>query len=156
MMTILTQLPPIEDVLPHRGSMLLIDRLIEFNNESTIAEYSPRSDTWYADAEGNMPAWVGLELMAQTVAAHVGVLKLSEGKSQKNGVLVGTRRYSSIMPNFAVDIPMQIHATIVYQDISGLAAYDCNISCGDTILAVATLKVFEPDDFQTFLQESLS
>jgi predicted hotdog family 3-hydroxylacyl-ACP dehydratase len=36
-MTILTQLPPIEDVLPHRGNMLLIDRLIEFNDESLIA-----------------------------------------------------------------------------------------------------------------------
>ena len=156
MMTISKQLPPIEDVLPHRGNMLLIDRLIEFGSESTVSEYTPRSDTWYADAEGNMPAWVGLELMAQAVAAHVGALKLSKGKPQKNGALVGTRRYSSTIPNFTVDVPIQIHATISYQDISGLAAYDCSISSGNNILAVATLKVFEPDDFQIFLQESLS
>jgi predicted hotdog family 3-hydroxylacyl-ACP dehydratase len=155
-MTTRTQLPPVEDVLPHRGNMLFIDRLIEFNNESLIAEYSPKSDTWYADAEGNMPAWIGLELMAQAVAAHVGVLKRSEGKPQKNGVLVGTRRYSATAPIFTANIQLQIHATIFYQDISGIAAYDCNIKNGDTLLAEATLKVFEPDNFQTFLQESLS
>ena len=155
-MTVRTQLPPIEDVLPHRGNMLLIDCLIEFNNESTIAEYSPKSDAWYLDAEGNMPAWIGIELMAQTIAAHVGELKRREGKPQKNGVLVGTRRYRSSIPSFASNVPLRICVAIAYQDQSGLAAYDCNITCSDTILAEATLKVFEPDNFQTFLQESLS
>lgn len=155
-MTIHTQLPPIEDVLPHRGNMLLIDRLLEFSHESLIAEYSPKADAWYADTEGNMPAWIGLELMAQAVAAHVGVLKLNEKKPQKNGVLVGTRRYSAAVPIFTANMPMQIHATIFYQDISGIAAYDCSIKNGDTLLAEATLKVFEPDNFQTFLQESIS
>jgi predicted hotdog family 3-hydroxylacyl-ACP dehydratase len=155
-MTVRIQLPSIEDVLPHRGNMLLIDCLIEFNNESTIAEYSPKSDAWYLDAEGNMPAWIGIELMAQTVAAHVGVLKRCEGKPQKNGVLVGTRRYRSSIPSFASNVPLRICVAIAYQDPSGLAAYDCNITCSDNILAEATVKVFEPDDFQTFLQESLS
>lgn len=155
-MTNRTELPPVEDVLPHRGNMRLIDHLITFSNESVVAEYSPKTDAWYADTEGNMPAWIGLELMAQAVAAHVGVLKLSEGKPQKNGVLVGTRRYSAAVPVFGANIPLQIHATIFYQDISGIAAYDCNIKNGDTLLAEATLKVFEPDNFQTFLQESIS
>jgi predicted hotdog family 3-hydroxylacyl-ACP dehydratase len=156
MMTIRAQLPPIEDVLPHRDNMLLIDRLIEFNNESIIAECSPKSDAWYADAEGNMPAWIGIELMAQAVAAHVGALKRYEGKPQKNGVLVGTRRYSATAPIFTANVTIQIYVTIAYQDISGLAAYDCSIKSNDILLAEATLKVFEPDDFQTFLQESFS
>lgn len=150
------QLPHIEDVLPHRGNMLLIDRLIEFNNESAVAECLPRSNTWYADTQGNMPAWIGIELMAQTIAAHVGVLKRLEGKPQKNGVLVGTRRYKSTTPIFASAVSLQIRVTMTYQDPSGLAAYDCNITCANAILAEATLKVFEPDNFQTFLQESFS
>lgn len=156
MMNSSNPLPHIEDVLPHRGNMLLIDRLIAFNNESTVAEYVPRCNAWYADVEGNMPAWIGIELMAQTIAAHVGSLKRLEGKPQKNGVLVGTRRYTSKKPSFTSEVPMRIRVTMTYQDPSGLAAYDCAITCDDAILAEATLKVFEPDNFQTFLQESFT
>lgn len=155
-MTTHNQLPRIEEVLQHRGNMLLIDHLIEFNNESIIAEYSPCSDAWYVDDQGRMPAWIGIELMAQAVAAHVGMLKLYEGMPQKNGVLVGTRRYSSTDSSFAAGVPLQIQVTVIYQDASGLGAYDCSINCNGSVLATATLKVFEPDDFQTFLQESIS
>lgn len=154
--TMFNQLPHIEEVLQHRGNMLLIDLLIEFNNESLIAEYSPHSDAWYADDKGRMPAWIGIELMAQAVAAHVGMLKLYEGMPQKNGVLVGTRRYSSTESSFAASVLLQIQVTVIYQDASGLGAYDCSISCCGRALATATLKVFEPADFQTFLQESIS
>ena len=150
------QLPDIEEVLQHRGNMRLIDQLIEFNNESIVVEYLPRSDAWYAGDQGKMPAWIGIELMAQAVAAHVGMLKRSAELPQKNGALVGTRRYSSTASSFAAGIALQIQATVVYQDASGLGAYDCSIHCNGNALANATLKVFEPDDFQTFLQESLS
>ncbi len=151
-----SQLPHIEEVLQHRGNMRLIDHLIEFNNESIVAEYSPRSDAWYTDDQGNMPAWIGIELMAQSVAAHVGMLKRVAEMPQKNGALVGTRRYSSAVSSFAAGLALQIQVTVVYQDANGLGAYDCSINCDGCALATATLKVFEPVDFQTFLQESLS
>lgn len=153
-MTIPNRLPDIEDVLQHRGNMRLIDHLIAFENESIVAEYLPLSDAWYTDDQGRMPAWIGIELMAQAVAAHVGMLKHSEELPQKNGALVGTRRYSSTIPSFAAGMVLQIQATVVYQDASGLGAYDCSIFCNGHVLATATLKVFEPDDFQTFMQES--
>jgi predicted hotdog family 3-hydroxylacyl-ACP dehydratase len=137
-------------------NMRLIDHLLEFNYESVIAEYSPRSDAWYADDQGRMPAWIGIELMAQAIAAHVGMLRRNEKIPQRNGVLVGTRRYSSAFPSFAADLALQIQVTVIYKDASGLGAYDCSINCDGSTLATATLKVFEPDDFQKFLQESLS
>ena len=155
-MTIPNQLPRIEEVLQHRGNMLLIDHLIEFNDESMVAEYSPRSGAWYVDDQGRMPAWIGIELMAQAVAAHVGMLKFNKEMPQKAGVLVGTRRYSATDSSFATGVPLQIQVTVVYQDASGLGAYDCNIGYDGNALATATLKVFEPADFQTFLQESIS
>jgi predicted hotdog family 3-hydroxylacyl-ACP dehydratase len=149
-------LPLIEDILLHRGNMLLIDRVIAFSKKSTTTEYSPRCGTWYSDTEGKMPAWIGIELMAQAIAAHVGMVKHSEGLAQKHGVLVGTRSYRSTLPSFAADVPLQTQVTVAYQDISGLSAYDCSIACGDTTLATATIKVFEPEDFQNFVQGSSS
>ncbi len=151
-----TALPPIEDILPHRGTMLLLDRVLDFDAETANAEYVPRRDTWYADEQGNMPAWIGVELMAQTIAAHVGLLKRSDGEAQKKGALLGTRRYSSTQPAFAADRPLRIQSKMIYRDTSGLGAYECSITNDAVEIARATLKVFEPEDFQTFLQASLS
>lgn len=149
-------LPPIEELIPHRETMLLLDRLIAFDNASTTTEYMPRGDAWYADEQGNMPAWIGIELMAQTVAAHVGLLKRHEGAPPKQGALLGTRSYRSTVPFFATNKALCIHVIMVYRDPGGLGAYDCSITHGDEELATATIKVFEPDDFQTFIQVSLS
>jgi predicted hotdog family 3-hydroxylacyl-ACP dehydratase len=155
-MSLLTSLPPVKDLLPHRGTMLLLDRLVEFGDDTTIAEYVPQSEAWYADAAGRMPAWIGIELMAQTIAAHIGLLKLNTGLLLKHGVLLGTRRYTSKVSSFLSNETLRIHVTMIYSDVSGLAAYECCIKSGTDELASATLKVFEPADFQAFLQGSLS
>jgi len=147
-------LPAIEDLIPHRGTMLLLDHVLVFEKESTTTEYVPRADAWYADELGNMPAWVGIELMAQTIAAHIGLVKRSEGAPPKQGALLGTRRYASTCSAFASGEPLRIDAKMIYRDTSGLAAYECRIAVGGNQVASATLKVFEPVDFQSFLEAS--
>lgn len=149
-------LPPIKDILPHRATMLLLDRMTGFSKECGSAEYSPRSTEWYADAQGNMPAWIGIELMAQTIAAHVGLQKRGEGAPPKQGALLGTRSYRSTVPAFKAGETLRIQTRVIYRDDSGLGAYDCSIARNDEALATATLKVYEPDDFETFLQGGTS
>lgn len=146
--------PPIEDILPHRGSMLLLDRVLAFDADTASAEYTPRRAAWYADANGDMPAWIGIELMAQTVAAQIGLQQHRAGTPPKKGVLLGARRYASRQPAFTADKPLCIRAVMAYRDASGLGAYDCSIVAGGEEVASATLKIFEPDDFQTFQQAS--
>jgi predicted hotdog family 3-hydroxylacyl-ACP dehydratase len=147
------RLPPIEDLLPHRGAMLLLDRVVDFAGASAAAESTPRGDAWYADAEGNMPAWIGIELMAQTVAAHVGLEKRAAGLPPRHGALLGTRCYRSSVPSFRSGEALRISATMQFRDAGGLGAYDCSIARGGEQIATATVKVFEPGDFQAFLKE---
>ncbi|MGE5467382.1 MAG: beta-hydroxyacyl-ACP dehydratase [Ignavibacteria bacterium] len=150
------EFPPIEEVLPHRGAMLLLDRLVAFDAQSADAEYAPRADAWYADAEGSMPAWVGVELMAQAAAAHVGMTRRSAGEPPPMGALLGTRRFVSTRPAFAAGEVLRVRSVLSFRDASGLGAYDCSIAVGGEEVATATLKVFEPADFQAFLQASRS
>jgi predicted hotdog family 3-hydroxylacyl-ACP dehydratase len=145
-------LPPIEDLLPHRGMMLLLDRVIDFAGASAATECVPRSDAWYADGQGNMPAWIGIELMAQTVATHVGLQKRAEGLPPRHGALLGTRSYRSAVPSFQAGEMLHICATLLFRDTGGFSAYDCNIARGGQEIATATIKVFEAEDFQSFLQ----
>jgi predicted hotdog family 3-hydroxylacyl-ACP dehydratase len=153
-MSAMTDFPPIEELIPHRGTMLLLDRVIEFSDGRVLADYSPRPDAWYADACGNMPAWIGIELMAQAVAAHVALLRRRDGMAPKMGALLGTRAYRSSVNCFAAGGALRIRADLVLSDPSGLGAYACGIEAGGKPLATAVLKVYEPENFELFVQES--
>ena len=151
-------LPPVTELLPHRAPMLLIDRVVDFGNDALVAEYAPRADAWYADAceaGGAMPGWIGIELMAQAVAAHVALKKRQSGLPPKMGALLGTRSYRMLRPavaSFPAGQTLRIAVAENFRDASGLAAYECRIEDGAGILAQALLKVYEPDDFGSFVQ----
>ncbi len=148
--------PPIEDILPHRDPMLLLDRVLGFDTTTASAQYTPRRGAWYADTEGNMPAWIGVELMAQTVAAHDSLLRRDQGLPPKQGALLGTRRLTCTRSSFAADQALVTHTQVIYREASGMGAYECSIEMDGASVASATLIVFEPDDFSTFVQASLS
>lgn len=144
--------PSPAELLLHSGDMLLLDHIVSFNTESTVAEFTPRADAWYADSAGRMPVWLGMELMAQTIAAHVGLLKQAQGQAPKQGVLLGTRRYQASQASLAPDETLQITVSVAYRDDSGLGAYDCVIHYRGATIVESTLKVYEPEDFPSFLQ----
>ena len=148
--------PSIESLIPHRGTMLLLDRVIDFAPGLAETEYSPRRDAWYADDAGDMPAWIGIELMAQTIAAQVALTKRQQGSPPKPGVLLGTRSFASTVASFSGGQALRIRAVQLLQDPGGLGAYECTIQQQGSTLASATLKVYEPDDFEHFIQGSLT
>lgn len=136
--------------------MLLLDRVVDFSGDCLVAEYAPQPTAWYADGAGNMPGWIGIELMAQAVAAHVALKKRLAGLPPKMGALLGTRSYTlaSSSGSFPAGQCLRIHVQESFRDESGLAAYDCRIDGAEHPLASSILKVYEPDDFGTFMQEN--
>ena len=98
----------IETILPHRGTMLLLDSVSAFNDETLTAHATVRSDAWYADATGAMPAWIGVELMAQAIAAHVALLAMRDGGKARPGVLLGSRSYQAQKTSFPRDARLSI------------------------------------------------
>ena len=135
--------------------MLLIDRVVAWDAQHAVVAATPRADAWYAE-HGAMPSWIGLELMAQAIAAHVGLVARSHGNPPKAGVLLGTRRYRAKQAHFAADAELVITARMTFRDESGLGSYDSTITHGDAELATARVTVYEPLDFATFLREQLA
>jgi predicted hotdog family 3-hydroxylacyl-ACP dehydratase len=145
--------PPIEDILPHRGTMLLLDSVLACADESLTAQARVQSDAWYADAQGAMPAWIGIELMAQAIAAHVGLLAMRAGNKARPGVLLGSRSYEMHTPAFARDALLQIEVKELLRSEEGHGAYECVIQHDGVAAAEAVIKVFQPRDFQSFIEE---
>jgi predicted hotdog family 3-hydroxylacyl-ACP dehydratase len=146
--------PPIEELLPHRGAMLLLDRVFSENEESIVAETTVPETAWYLDEQGGMPAWIGIELMAQAIAAHAALRGRRKGEPPRRGVLLGCRAYRASAPRAAAGARLNVFAKASVVDESGLGAYECRIELGAAEFATATLKVFEPEDFDAFMKAS--
>ncbi|MBI3285467.1 MAG: hotdog family protein [Burkholderiales bacterium] len=148
-------LPPIRSLVPHEGDMVLLDRLIAVAAETLCAEVTIRTETLFCDAQG-VGAWVGMEYMAQAIAAHAGYLARLRGEAVKVGFLLGSRRYECSQPAFALGSVLHVHVQRALQGDNGLGAFECRIEDGvnGAVLATATITVFQPDNVNDFLQRS--
>ncbi|MGF6757226.1 beta-hydroxyacyl-ACP dehydratase [Paraburkholderia sp. GAS42] len=143
---------PIETILPHRGTMLLVDAVLTCTDDTLTAEARVRSDAWYSDDEGAMPAWIGIELMAQAIAAHIALLAMRAGGRARPGVLLGSRSYTTLLPAFPAGARLTIEAKELLRSEEGHGAYECAIDHDGVRCAEAVVKVFQPTDFQTFIE----
>ncbi len=142
----------ITDIVPHAGKMCLLDRALEGDAESLSCEVTIKDDDLFFVNDG-VDAWVGIEYMAQTVAAWAGWRARLKGELPKIGFLLGSRRYESTHPRFArgevlrVDVHRQFHAD------NGIGQFDCRIVLNGQAIATATLTVLEPTNAAEFLLE---
>jgi len=147
--------PDVRLLVPHAGSMVLLDRVISADAENLCAEVHIRPDSLFCAAEG-VGAWIGIEYMAQAIAAHAGYAARLRGEPVKIGFLLGSRRYDCSLSTFALQSVLRIHVLRVLQAESGLASFECRIEdLEGQILATATITVFEPADAKDFLKGSL-
>lgn len=148
--------PPIETIIPHRGTMLLLDAVLSCGDETLTAQATVHADAWYADEHGAMPAWIGIELMAQGIAAHVSLQAARAGGRARPGVLLGTRSYQAHVDAFARGTRIVIQVREVLRGEEGHGAYECTIEQDGVRSAQAVIKVFQPHDFQTFIEASVN
>jgi predicted hotdog family 3-hydroxylacyl-ACP dehydratase len=102
-----------------------------------------------------MPAWIGIELMAQAIAAHVGLVAMHAGSVARPGVLLGTSGYVTQRAAFDAGTTLTISARELLRGDEGHGAYECSIHAGELCMAQAVVKVYQPDDFQSFIERSI-
>lgn len=148
-------LPPVRELVPHAGPMSLLDRLIAVEGERLSAEVVVPADGLFSH-DGGVGAWVGIEYMAQAVAAWAGWQARQKGEAPRIGLLLGTRRYRCSVARFAAGQRLQVDIEGSYQADNGLGQFDCCIHSDGVQLVSAQLTVFGPEDPSAFLNgESL-
>jgi predicted hotdog family 3-hydroxylacyl-ACP dehydratase len=131
--------------VPHRGAMLLLDRVVHADAESVVAEVDVPFDGLFV-RQGAVPAWIGIEYMAQAVSAWAGAQGRLRGEPPKLGFLLGTRKYEARCGAFPSGATLRIEARCEFRADSGLGMFDCRIEQDGREVAAAKLSVFEPDD----------
>ena len=131
--------------VPHRGAMNLLDAIAHVDDLAVEARVRvPAHGPFNTDA--GVPAWVGIEYMAQAVAAWSGARARAGGGSPKIGYLLGSRRYEAAVPVFEVGTELRVLAQCELTAENGLGMFDCRIEHGGRVVASGRLSVFEPPE----------
>jgi len=144
-------MPPVAELLPHAGRMVLLERVLAADEENLCVEVVIRPDSAFCDGVA-VGAWVGIEYMAQAIAAHAGWLGRRRGDAVRVGFLLGSRKYESSVADFPVGSVLHVRAHRVLQGENGLGAFDCRIEHANAVVATATVTVFQPDNVNQFLK----
>jgi len=134
---------PIEDLLPHAPPMVLLDYVVEAADERLTASVVIRTDSEFC-RDGRVCNWIGIEYMAQAVAAWSGWQARQRGEPVKVGYLLGTRRYDTHVAEFVVGDTLTVSVEREFQADNGLARFRAQIHRGSELCAEASISVYEP------------
>jgi predicted hotdog family 3-hydroxylacyl-ACP dehydratase len=140
------------ELLPHSGAMMLLDRIIEVGDEHLRAAACVRAQCPLSrPGDTGLPAFAGLEFMAQAAAAWAGYRELAAGRSVRPGLLLGTRRFDSSQPWLSEGLALDIHIERMLEDESGIGAFDCRIEAPG-LRQQARIKAVMPRSMEEFMQ----
>lgn len=146
---------PVEHLLPHSPPMILLDRVLRYDSLNLVAEVAIRPDSMFYDIDiDGVPAWVGIEYMAQTVSALAGLRAREKNQEIKLGLLLGTRRLILTHKVLPAGRCYHVHVKQIFWDESGLANFDCRVSLDQEVYVEAKINVFEADDIERIMERN--
>jgi predicted hotdog family 3-hydroxylacyl-ACP dehydratase len=135
-------LPDIAELVPHTGPALLVSKIVSADAEKLFAKVQVGRGGLFVK-NGTVGAWVGLEYMAQSIAAHAGYLAYLDGSPPRIGMLLGTRRYDCQCAFFVEGDILDINVKLLFAVDDSIGSYECVISKMGNTLAKGVLTVFQ-------------
>jgi len=134
--------PPIIELVPHRPPMLLLDRVLSYDGECVVCETVLGHQSPFAE-RGEVPAVVGIEYMAQTIAAGAGLSAREKGAAAgKMGFLLGCRSLSMAVDSFQVGDRLTIEARRTWGE-KELGSFACKVQRDGQVLVEGALTVYQ-------------
>jgi predicted hotdog family 3-hydroxylacyl-ACP dehydratase len=143
---------PVAEVVPHAGEMILLDRIEACEAEHIVCSRTVRPGDMFVDADGSLPAWAGVELMAQAIAAWAGCRARAEQRPVRLGFLLGTRHYACNVDAFPAGSCLRVKTEREFHDEQGMGVFHCRIEAPG-IYAEARLNVYSPRDADAFYKQ---
>jgi predicted hotdog family 3-hydroxylacyl-ACP dehydratase len=144
--------PAVSEILPQRGPMRLLSAVLEHSEAYTVCSVEVSVDTPGVAADGTVSSLMGIEYMAQCVAAHAGLRGRARGEAPRVGFLIGARRldFRSRAP-FTVGQRLVVRALRAWGE-EEFAMFACRLSDAGSraLLVEGHLNVFLPRSLARF------
>jgi predicted hotdog family 3-hydroxylacyl-ACP dehydratase len=139
--------------VPQRGAMQLLERIMSVDEECAVAQARVPAEGPFT-RNGQVPAWIGIEYMAQTISAWAAGRNRRNGGGEgpRMGLLLGSRRYTAECAGFRAGATLRIEARCELIGDNGLGLFDCRIEMDGAQVATAKVSVFQPEDALAFLK----
>jgi len=130
----------IEDLLPHRDRMLLIDKIIEVDDEKAVTE-SIVTKEWPLFEDNSVNPIILIELTAQTAGVYIGWKEIKKNRNTYGkGWIVGIKKAAFYLDKISLNnrIIVSSKKTFIFDnfyEILGIAKIDSDI-IGEIILQV--------------------
>jgi predicted hotdog family 3-hydroxylacyl-ACP dehydratase len=137
---LLSVLPPIEELIPHRAPMSLLDHVVSTDGHHIVCALTIRDGATFVE-NGRVPATVAIEYMAQAAAAWLGALARSRAEpTGSSGFLVGLREVVLHVDAFVRGEQLEVHAHHTWGS-EAFMSFDCKVVIAGRDVATATLNV---------------
>ncbi|WP_417550886.1 hypothetical protein [Methylophaga sp.] len=143
----------VSDLVPHTGTMSLLSRVTAYSDQWLEAEVDIHSASIFVEEQG-VPAWIGVEYLAQAIAAYAGLQQRQQSKTPKLGFLLGTRRYQCNIDWFETGQTLSIRVECEMQAENGLHVFRGQLK-GEKVVATANLNVYQPEDASQFIKDAI-
>ncbi len=136
------EFPPIGDLVPHSAPMLLLSRVVDHGPDTTECIADGEDSALFRGPDGRVPAWVGLEYMAQCIAVDSALRARCRERSAVGGLLLGSRRLRFETSHFERGQILRVSARYLAGE-KKLSAFACEIRDSNTrdLLAIGRLSV---------------
>ena len=128
--------------------MVFLSEVLVHTTEFTHCSAQLKGDLIHWSTGESIPSWIGVELMAQCVAAHGGLISRSSGTPPRIGLFLGSRRIEFTETELRVGQTLTVKAHRVWGKTVGMVSFDCGIEDAESgaPIAEARLNCFVPED----------
>ncbi|MBD1226766.1 hotdog family protein [Xenorhabdus griffiniae] len=139
---------PIDRYLPHEAPMVLLEKVINVSSNHVHCQVTVNQDgvlSPFLNAEGHMPGWFAIEIMAQTIGVWSGWHRKERKEEDSTlGMLLGGRAIRCQVPTFTPGSVLDIQMNLLLQD-EKFGSFEGEISCNGTVLVTGRLSTYQPN-----------
>ena len=150
-----------EAYLPHDAPMMLLESVENVTDDMAVCRVAIDRQSVLApflNADGDLPGWYALELMAQTVGVWSGWHRQQQGQtSLALGMVLGARELVCAAGSLPGGKTLSISVKLLMQD-ERFGSFEGTIMVDDDVLASGRVNTFQPttEELSTLFQQGAS
>jgi predicted hotdog family 3-hydroxylacyl-ACP dehydratase len=135
--------PPIEELVPHAGAMVLLEELLFWSTGQAQCRLMIREGAPFV-RECTVESVVTIEYMAQAVAACLGYEALLGGAGVRVGMIIGCKRFEAHADRLHVGDELVVNVKCI-QGNETLSHFECSVTRAGTLFSEALLTLFHAE-----------
>jgi predicted hotdog family 3-hydroxylacyl-ACP dehydratase len=135
--------------------MVFLERVLAHAPGATSCALAVDAQAMFRESDGSIQSFVGIEYMAQCIAAHAGLLARAAGRPPRVGFLVGSRSLRFHAERFRAGQRLAISAAHLWGQESGMVTFECRIEdeASGRLLVEGRLNCFTPETLSPWRAE---